>query len=132
MMSRKTRHDDAPSTRAASMESAGTAASPPMSTRVMNGTQPQTSAMTHTANASTGSESQPMSASGGSTMPKNASKRPNSGLNMNRKETPTSAGLMAKGRMSRVRTVSLSRPPGASSRATPSASTVVKPTVSTV
>ena len=39
---------------------------------------------------------------------------------------------MAKGRMSRVRTVNRSRPPGASSRATASASPVVKPTVSTV
>ena len=85
----------------------------------MKGTQPHTSAMTHTANASAGSDSQPMSASGGRRMPKKASKRPNSGLNMKRNDTPTRAGLMAKGRMRRVRTVNRSRPPGASSRATP-------------
>ena len=132
VMSRNTRQEEAPSTWAASIESDGTAARPPMSTRVMKGTQPQTSAMTQTANASTGSESQPMSASGGRRMPKNASNRPNSGLNMKRNETPTRAGLMAKGRMSRVRTVNRSRPPGARSRATPRASRVVRPTVSTV
>ena len=114
------------------MVSLGNAAMPPISTSVMNGIQPQMSAITQTAKARVGSDSHATSANGGKMSPKNASNNPNSGLNMKRKDTPTNAGLIENGRISSVRTVNRRRPPGASSKAIPSASNVVSPTVNTV
>ena len=52
---------------------------------------------------------------------KNALKSPKSGWNMNLHETPIKAGLIAKGRMSKVLTVRRNFPPGAKSNANPSA-----------
>ncbi len=127
-----TRHPPAPSTWAASMVSRGILARPPISTSVRNGIHPQTSAITHTEKARVGLASQLTSASGGINTPKKASNNPNSGLNMKRNETPINAGLIAKGKINKVCTPDRRRPPGTSNIASPSASKVVRPTVTTV
>ena len=97
----------------------------------MNGVQAQTSAMTMAEKANAGVDSQLMPASGGISVPNRAANRPNSGLNRNRHDTPTSAGLMAKGRISSVCTERRNSPPLTSSNASPSASAVVSTTLNT-
>ncbi len=96
----------------------------------MNGVQAQTSAITMAEKASAGVDSQLIPASGGISVPNSAANRPNSGLNRKRHEMPTSAGLMANGRISSVCTARRSSPPRTSSSARPRASTVVKATLS--
>jgi len=114
------------------MVSRGSEVKPPMSTMARNGIQPHTSANTHTVNANAGLDNHDTSANGGNSTPKNASNKPNSGLNINRNDTPTNAGLIANGNTNNARAVTRSRPPGANNNAMPSAQTTDNATVATV
>ena len=78
------------------------------------------------------SPSQSISASGGINTSKNALNSPKSGWNMNLHDTPIRAGLIAKGRISRVLTVRRNFPPGARRSANPRASPTEAKTDATV